>query len=83
MFGSTELSGGLDLANYCYANAGTIDYLLHQKSYLERALMRGYRRPWTSEEDDRLRKYVVAGWSRHAISVVLGRSDDYISAICN
>jgi hypothetical protein len=47
---------------------------------LGEAHVRGHKRPWTPDEDDRLRRFVTAGWSRHAISVVLGRSDDTVMA---
>jgi hypothetical protein len=32
-------------------------------------------RPWTAEDDDRLRQLVAEGWSRHAIAARLGRAD--------
>jgi hypothetical protein len=35
--------------------------------------MQGVKRAWTAEEDDRLRRYAAAEWTKHAISVRLGR----------
>jgi hypothetical protein len=36
-------------------------------------------RPWTAEDDDRLRELVAQGFSRHAIAVRLGRDDQTIA----
>jgi hypothetical protein len=36
-------------------------------------------RPWTAEDDDRLRQLVTEGGSRHAIAVQLGRTDESIA----
>ena len=37
-------------------------------------------RPWTSEDDERLRELIGQGLSRHAIAVRLGRSDTTIES---
>jgi hypothetical protein len=40
----------------------------------------GRRRAWKLEDDERLRQLAVAGYSRHAIALKLGRRDSSVDA---
>src|SRR5262245_27033597 len=42
--------------------------------------LRGIKRPWTADEDNRLRRFIAAGYSRHAIAVTLRRAEHTVQA---